>query len=81
MSMIRSVTAVGPDSSRNRSSGNNGVSLSKFLRSLTLSTLMSLTFSTSRSAQYFSLSLGWRTLPVTTSPLRSWCLRTCDIET
>jgi hypothetical protein len=58
MSMIRSVTASGPDSSRNRSSGNSGVSLSKLFRSFAASGSRSLTFSTSSSAQYFSLSLG-----------------------
>ena len=81
MSMIRSVTASGPLSSRNLSSGNSGVSLSKLGRSRAASTSSPLTLSISSSAKYFSLSFGRRTLPSTVSPLRSENRRTCDSDT
>jgi hypothetical protein len=81
MSTIRPVTSVAAVSSRNRSSGNSGVSLSKTGRCWAASTLNPLTESICRSAAYFSLSRGWRTLPVTVSPLRSANLRTCESET
>jgi hypothetical protein len=81
MSMMRSATARGPDSSRNRSSGKSGVSLSKTDRSLACSGSSPLTVSTSSNATYFSLSRGLRTLPVTTSPLRREAFRTWETET
>ena len=61
MSMIRSATDTGPFSSRNRSSGNSGVSLSKFGRARAASTSIPFTLSISSSAKYFSLSFGRRT--------------------
>ncbi len=81
MSMIRSATATGPFSSRKRSSGNSGVSLSKFGRARAASTSIPFTLSISSSAKYFSLSLGRRTLSGDRSPLRSENLRTCESET
>ena len=71
MSMIRSVTASGPVSSRNRSFGNSGVSLSKTGRQAAFSGSMPFTDSTCSSAGYFSLFFGSRILPATVSPLRS----------
>ena len=81
MSMIRSATPVGACSRRNRSSGNNGVSLSKFGRCFAVSASRPLTFSIRNSAWYFSLSFGLRTCPVTVSPLRSMNRRICESET
>ena len=81
MSMIRSATDTGPFSSRNRSSGKSGVSLSKFGRTRAASTSIPLTLSISSSAKYFSLSFGRRTRPATVSPLRSENRRTCESET
>ena len=56
--MIRSLTAVGECSRRIRSSGNSGVSFSKFGRCFASSGSMPLTLSMRSSAKYFSLSLG-----------------------
>ena len=81
MSTIRSAIASGPFSSRNRSFGNSGVSLSNCGRLDASSGSRSLTASTSNNAGYFSLFFGSRILPVTVSPLRSECLRTCDSDT
>ena len=81
MSMIRSATDSGPFSSRNRSSGKSGVSLSKFGRTRAASTSMPFTLSISSNAKYFSLSFGRRTRPATVSPLRSENRRTCDSDT
>ena len=81
MSMIRSATDTGPFSSRKRSSGKSGVSLSKFGRARAASTSIPFTLSISSSAKYFSLSLGRRTRPATVSPLRSENRRTWDSET
>ena len=81
MSMIRSATDSGPFSRRKRSSGNSGVSLSKFGRARAASTSMPFTLSISSNAKYFSLSFGRRTRPATVSPLRSENRRTCDRET
>ena len=81
MSMMRSVIASGPFSSRKRSFGNSGVSLSNCGRFDASSGSMSLTASTSSRAGYFSLFFGSRILPVTVSPFRNECLRTCDSDT
>ncbi len=81
MSMIRPVTSFGAVSRWNRSCGNSGVSFSKTGRCLAVSGSTPFTVSIWSSAKYFSLSLGERTLPVTTSPLRSMNRRTCDSDT
>ena len=84
-SMTRVVSMCGSVSRRSRSCGYSGVSL---LNSGAVCALppgpAPLTVSSRTSALNFSRrspSRGWRTAPVTASPLRRPCLRTWDSET
>ncbi|CAM5677256.1 hypothetical protein SGLAM104S_08495 [Streptomyces glaucescens] len=83
-SMMRVVSTPGSVSRRSRSCGYSGVSLLNSGRPRPCSGAMPLTESSRTSALNFSRrspSLGWRTAPVTWSPLRRPFLRTWARET
>ncbi len=80
-SMTRAAISWGSVSSRSRSVGNSGVSLSKCGRFRASYGSSPLTASIFSRALYFSLSLGSRTWPVTSSPRLSPKRRICDSET